>query len=115
MTDNATDRADAIRLKRLELIALEREAENAGIPTGSLQELPTGMTRETATTTPPSAPDTSGEESHENAAGTAASSGNANGITTTTPIESTATTTKNMLKDERYTNLEAVVHRISAD
>ena len=90
MTDNITDKAEAICLKRLDLIALERELDIQvplrGVPTNSLRD-DTGDNQHDRSVS--IGWDTSNEESHEAVAGTAILSGNAECITTTTPIKST--------------------------
>ena len=111
MTGSTTDIADAICLKRNKLEALEWEQRNKDTSTEIFQGLSTGTTQEEVDTSALTASKTSDKDSGIVAAGTAVLPGNADCTTTTTPIELTATTTKTLLKDERYNNLDAVVDR----
>ena len=110
MTNDNTDKADVLHLMRMEVLELKRELENTGTSTES-PRTPYGEKRKTTNTTTFSASNISKGESQKDVVGTAVLSGNANSISTITPIESTTTKTKNMLKDERCSNLKAVVDR----
>ena len=100
MTDDNTDKEEAIRLKQAELKALQQELEKLVAPLGV-----------SASTAPATA--TTVEDSNETAAGTSLSSGNANSTTTTTPIQTEIiqTNVKKLLSDSKITNLEAVLNK----